>query len=378
MKPTWELSKLSQVAEISAGNPAPQRKVQFQNGTYPFFRTSDVGEIHIGRINKSRDYLNNNGIQGMRLFKKGTILFPKSGASTFLNHRVIMDIDGFVSSHLATICAYETKIDNTFLFYYLMEINAKHLIQDSKYPSLNLNVIKDIEIPLPPLPEQRRIVAILDQAFEAIAKAKENTEKNLQNARELFQSTLNKVFSNPDSGWGEKKLKNICLIRPPKSEVRQKLGDNDLVSFVPMEDLGICQKNFPISRSRPLKEVFGSYTYFAEEDVLLAKITPCFENGKLGIARNLTNNFGFGSSEYFVFRTNEYLFNEYLFYFLSREKFRIEGAQNMSGAVGHKRVAKDFIENYLISLPPLPEQRSIVFKLDNLTAEIQKQEIIQC
>src|SRR5690606_35436822 len=98
-----------------------------------------------------------------------------------------------------------------------------------------------------------------------------------------------------------------------------------------------------LNKERTLKEVYPGYTYFRENDVLLAKITPCFENGKLGIARNLKNGVGFGSSEYIVFRTNEKLIPDYLFYFLSRDQFRKSGEQVMTGAVGHKRVPKDFI-----------------------------------
>jgi type I restriction enzyme, S subunit len=177
-------------------------------------------------------------------------------------------------------------------------------------------------------------------------------------------------------GWELKKLGEVCLIKPPKSEARSKLNKSDLVSFIPMEILGINQIYFNTTQTRPLDEVEGSYTYFADGDVLLAKITPCFENGKLGIAKNLKNGIGFGSSEYIVFRPNESLFNEYLYYYLAREQFRKEGSERMSGAVGHKRVAKEFIENYLIPLPPLSEQQSIVAKLDALSAETKKLESI--
>jgi type I restriction enzyme, S subunit len=166
------------------------------------------------------------------------------------------------------------------------------------------------------------------------------------------------------AGWQTKRLSEVCLIQPPKSEARKSLDGSDIVSFVPMDCLGIGQKYFDALQARPLEEVVGSYTYFADGDVLLAKITPCFENGKLGIARNLKNGVGFGSSEYIVFRGAETLHNQFLYYFLSRETFREEGAKRMTGAVGHKRVAKDFIENSMISLPPLPEQQRIVAILD--------------
>lgn len=171
-------------------------------------------------------------------------------------------------------------------------------------------------------------------------------------------------------GWERKPLAEVCCIRPPKSEARDKLNLNKIVSFLPMEDLGINQKFVKAVKTRTLSDVQGSYTYFAEGDVLLAKITPCFENGKLGIARELINGVGFGSSEYLVFRPSNLISNEWLYYYLSRESFRSEGAAKMSGAVGHKRVAKEFIENYSIPMPSLPEQQRIVSLLDEAFANI--------
>ncbi len=172
------------------------------------------------------------------------------------------------------------------------------------------------------------------------------------------------------SGWQRKTLGDACQIKPPKSEARSKLSESDMVSFLPMKDLGIAEMFVKPSLAKPLKEVAGSYTYFAESDVLLAKITPCFENGKLGIASSLKNGIGFGSSEYIVFRPDKSLSKEWLYYFLSRETFRVEGAARMSGAVGHKRVAKEFIEEYPIPVPPLPEQQRIVGILDEAFAGI--------
>ena len=164
--------------------------------------------------------------------------------------------------------------------------------------------------------------------------------------------------------WPTKTLGETCEIKPPKSEARDRVSSHGLVSFLPMEDLGIEEKFVRATQTKPLSAVVGSYTYFADGDVLLAKITPCFENGKLGIADGLANGIGFGSSEYIVFRPNETLNKEWLYYYLSRENFRVEGAGRMSGAVGHKRVAKEFIETYTIPVPPLSEQRRIVGILD--------------
>ena len=164
--------------------------------------------------------------------------------------------------------------------------------------------------------------------------------------------------------WSKTTLGEACLIRPAKREAKAKLDGQDEVSFVPMEALGIRKKDFDGTQAKPLNKVYGGYTYFADGDVLLAKITPCFQNGKLGIASGLKNGTGFGSSEFFVFRCSDQLDKEFLFYFLSQEKFVDEGVAQMSGAVGHQRVPLEFIEQYPISLPPLPEQERIVAILD--------------
>ena len=165
-------------------------------------------------------------------------------------------------------------------------------------------------------------------------------------------------------GWPTKTLAEVCQIKPPKSEARETVSASSLVSFLPMEDMGIDVKLVQATQTKPLSAVVGSYTYFADGDVLLAKITPCFENGKLGIADGLKNGIGFGSSEYFVFRPDPTVSKEWLYYFLSRDTFRVEGAARMSGAVGHKRVSKEFIEDYPIPVPPLAEQQRIVVLLD--------------
>src|SRR5690606_30972638 len=149
-------------------------------------RTSDAGRVRFGDITEATDYLNDRGVHGLRRFPPGTILFPKSGASTFLNHRVALGVEGCVSSHLATIVADERQAHCRFLLYFLSTIAAQDMIQDHAYPSLNLPAIAGIEIRLPSLGEQQRIVSLLDEAFEGIATAKANAEKNLQNADALF------------------------------------------------------------------------------------------------------------------------------------------------------------------------------------------------
>ena len=195
MIPTgWIEKRLGEISAIGAGNSAPQGDENFTGGIYPFFRTADVGRAHFGIINNSADLLNEEGKTGLKLFKKGTILFPKSGASTFLNHRVMMGVDGFVVSHLATITPNASIISGKYLLYYLSTIDSKTLIQDQSYPSLNLPIISSINVKCPEdIKEQQRIVEKLDTLFADIEKEKQIAQKNLQNAKELFESGIQKL-----------------------------------------------------------------------------------------------------------------------------------------------------------------------------------------
>jgi type I restriction enzyme S subunit len=270
------------------------------------------------------------------------------------------------------------KIDPTFLKYLLLSENIRKRIFEKEtgatVTGIKSSLLKKIPILLPPISEQKCIVEIVDETFTAIDKAKTNIEKNLQSVRELFESYLQNVFANAREDWEEKRLIDVFEIKPPKNEAKQKLKESDLVSFLPMEDLNILANDIKVTRERQLKDVIGSYTYFADNDVLLAKITPCFENGKIGIARGLKNGIGFGSSEYIVFRSNGEVLPEFLYYFLSRNRFREEGKVRMTGAVGHKRVSKDFIEEYLIPFPKTKEQKMILKKFDTLSIETKELE----
>ena len=258
-----------------------------------------------------------------------------------------------------------------YLYYFLNQASIRKLGEDTMDGSVGLKRIQkifyeDTEIPLPPLSEQKRIVALLDELLSRIDKARENIEKNIENTEDLYQSKAENIFSESDAESTARKLKDVCIIRPPKKEVIGKLSPDTVVSFAPMEDLGINQKYLQPTKEKSLSEVSGSYTYFSDNDVLLAKVTPCFENGKVGIARNLKNSVGFGSSEYIVYRPKEGLLPEYLYYFFNRESVRKTGEGSMDGSVGLKRIQKIFYENIEIPLPPLSEQQKIVEELDAL------------
>lgn len=207
-----DIVELKDVALISSGNSAPQDQDFFKQGSFNFYRTSDVGKIHIGPISNSLDKLNQKGTEGLKLFNIGTILFPKSGASTFLNHRAILEKEGYVSSHLAAIKANNKFLLDKFLFYLLTTIDAKDLVQDASYPSLKLETIEKIKFQLPSLSVQQKIVSKLDAIFLEIEKAFAATETNIENAEVLFESYLTKVFQLNCKNFKKYSIGDICKI----------------------------------------------------------------------------------------------------------------------------------------------------------------------
>lgn len=219
----WALKPLDELAYVGAGNPAPQDKKLFEGGRYPFIRTSDVGQIRFGEIDNAADLVNEQGAAKLRLVPKGAVLMPKSGASTFLNHRVVTTMDAFVSSHLATITPKDGITESRYLLYALSQVAAQDLLPENSYPSLNLNLIKTIEIPLPPLEEQRQIVAVLDEAFEGLSRARAHAEANLQNARELFESLLFEMLSERTEGWETHRLGDCFRLKSGENLTAKKM-----------------------------------------------------------------------------------------------------------------------------------------------------------
>ncbi|MHB0917328.1 MAG: restriction endonuclease subunit S [Thiobacillus sp.] len=182
-------------------------------------------------------------------------------------------------------------------------------------------------------------------------------------------------FELPE-GWEWRALgdSEVTSINPRKSEVRN-LADEKAITFVPMdavsEELGTIAK----PGTRLLGDVRKGYTYFADGDVIFAKITPCMENGKSAIARGLINGVGFGSTEFHVFRAGTRITPEWLHCLLRSQQLRTDAKNAMTGAAGQQRVPRDFLADYEIPIPPLPEQQRLVARIEaqtNRTETIRK------
>lgn len=157
-------------------------------------------------------------------------------------------------------------------------------------------------------------------------------------------------------------IAEACRINPPKRELTG-LGADVEVSFVPMADLSENNPEFVPAQIKTLGEVLNAYTYFRDGDVLLAKVTPCFENRKAGVAHNLRNGVGFGSSEFYVLRPGEHILPRLLYAYVTHPTFRQGAIANMTGTGGLQRVPKGYVERFEIPLPPLDVQQEIVAEI---------------
>jgi type I restriction enzyme S subunit len=167
--------------------------------------------------------------------------------------------------------------------------------------------------------------------------------------------------------WEAKSLQEVALINPKKINI----GKDDMkVSFIRMSDVSETARLIKYSE-KEYKEVSNGYTSFIDSDILVAKITPCFENGKGAIVKGLINGIGFGSTEFHVIRPKKNTCTEFLYFHTISQSFREKGKSNMIGSAGQKRVPADFVKSFNIPVPPLPEQKKIAAILSTVDEKIE-------
>jgi hypothetical protein len=208
----WPLVPLDEIADVSAGNPAPQDPAHFSTDGHPFVRMQDVGRVHVGaNLTETTGRITEAAVSEgrLRLYPKGTLLVPKSGASVNLNHRAMLGRAAHVVSHLATIVPDERRAGPSFLFHWSTQYDPRKQAQATSLPSLPLSLIKAALVPLPPLGEQRRIVALLDRAAEIRRRADAARAKVRAIIPALFLDTFGDPATNP-KGWPEDRIGNLA------------------------------------------------------------------------------------------------------------------------------------------------------------------------
>ena len=290
--------------------------------------------------------------------EENDILFSIAGAigRTAIVPRSILPAN--TNQALAIIRIPQTAINLRFVLYALQSQAVEEQSEKQKQGVAQLNLslknIADILIPLVSSEKQDEIVRNLAAVDTAIAIRKEQ----IRLIDQVVKSRFIELFGMPGTdafGWGLVPLGSTCNINPKKS-LDSRLVSGAVVSFVPM--LAVTEHGeIDATAIKEYDEVKTGFTYFAENDVLFAKITPCMENGKGAVAKGLHNGIGFGSTEFHVLRPISGKTDPYWIYTLTAfSQFRMDAASNMTGSAGQRRVPASFLENYRVSLPPIALQ----------------------
>lgn len=233
-----------------------------------------------------------------------------------------------------------------------------HLASGATFKEISKENFCTIQIPLLPIEQQRQLVLDIAGYRKVIAGA-----QAIVNGYHPHLPCLADVAT--------KTLDEIATFRPAKDEIKNLPSDTD-VSFVPMASLNTFDASFEATETRKLGDVSSGFTYFKNNDILLAKITPCFENGKAGIAHNLKNGIGFGSTEYIVIRADEsVVYPEWIFYYINTREFIDGGKPFMTGTAGQQRIDINYVKQYQIPVPSLEEQKILLDEIHREQALIK-------
>jgi len=210
----WEYVKLGALSELTGGDGAPQDPDAFKDGTIPFVRMKDVGRYRFTlNLIETEDRLNKAAVEKyrMRIFPKGTILMPRSG-SVYTNHRARLAVPAAVVGHLAAILPRDDVFDSQFVTFALKLIDMRQwMTKTTGLDSISLKDLSAVIIPLPPLPEQKRIAAILNEQMAAVERARVASEVQLGSAKALPAAYFRAVFNSPEAKkWPSKFLGDIC------------------------------------------------------------------------------------------------------------------------------------------------------------------------
>ena len=320
-------------------------------------------------------------------FDKGNVLFGK--LRPYLAKCWLADTEGKCSSEFFVLKPDDQCIGK-YLNWTMLSYRFIDLVDGStfgvKMPRAEWSFVGGIHMPFPSSDEQARIATYLDGKcgeIDRVIAAKERQNELLQSQRaalisETVTKGLNPKAKFKDSGiewigkipegWRIQRLKTFARINPEIVLDNNVFADATSVSFIPMENL---RTGSHTTTAIEYSEVKSGYVTFADGDILMAKVTPCFENGNIAIAHALEHGIGFGSTEILVVRAMD-VSRKYLFYYLQDPAFKKKAISEMYGASGLKRLSPTFMENCHYPFPSPHEQEQIAAYLDVRCGEIDR------
>ncbi len=372
MREDWEEKKLGEISDINYGYT---EKTSFDEVGPKFLRITDIQENGVNW--ETVPYCKCDDIQLPKYqLEKGDIVFARTGATTGKSYLIETPPLSVFASYLIRLQISNKNLllpKYVSLFFqtqnYWDKINEG--ISGSAQGGFNATKLKALTILIPPIEEQKRIVAILDEAFEHLDTATRNAEKNLANAKELFESYLQSVFANPNDDWEEKSLGEVLqkteTINPVKEPEKDFIYVD--VSSVNKENLRIENTSLIKGKDAPSR----ARKLIKTNDVIFATVRPTLKRIAL-IPQKFDNQVC--STGYFVLRGKEFLENKFIFYFLQTAAF-IKEMETLQKGASYPAVTDKNVKEQIIKFPKsIEKQKQIVSKLDALSAECKRLEEI--
>lgn len=367
MKKVWQTKQLGELCEIELGKTPARANASFwdekRETSNVWLSIADLLKAEDNIVADSKEYVSDKGAAICKLVPKGTLLVS---FKLTLGRLAFAGRDLFTNEAIAALTIFnDRELSKEFLFYCLTFFDwVKAAENDVKLKGMTLNKakLKVMPVPFPPLDEQKRIVAKLDEAFVSLAKAKENAEKNLENARALFESHLDSVFTQRGKGRVETTLGQVIEIvggsQPPKS-VFSKTKKVDNIRLIQIRDYKSDKYVVFIPRNQARR-------FCNADDVMIGRYgPPLFQ-----ILRGIEGAYNVALMK--AVPDEAKLSRDFLFYFLKHSAILQYVIYHSSRAAGQIGVTKETLEPYPIALPPLVEQRKVVETIQELETETQR------
>jgi type I restriction enzyme S subunit len=372
----WKVEKLGDVCDIFNGGTPDTKVPKYWGGNILWITPKDMGKLESIYVDDTARKITDAGLKNSsaRILPANSVILSSRAP---IGHLAINTKEMTTNQGCKGIVP-KKELSTLFLYYFLE--NSVELLNSlgsgTTFKELSASKLAEVVIPIPPLPEQQRIVHVLDEAFASIAQAKSNAERNLVNARELFQSHLQSVFTQTGDDWKEMSLGDVCHFENGDRGKNYPNRHEYVESGIPWINTGHIQPDGTLSQSEMNYITKEKYETLSQGKIQPGDLVYCLRGATLGKTA-LVDPYTEGAvaSSLVIIRPSKLLDSHFLYYFLTSpvgqgfiKLYSNGAAQPNLGAVS--------VTKYIISLPPLAEQRAIVGRLEALSAETGRLEEI--
>ncbi|MCT8970793.1 restriction endonuclease subunit S [Microbaculum marinisediminis] len=357
----WSHATLGEVCQIQSGAGFPLKHQGCPKGDFPVFKVGDMNTVgNEDYLIETPNYISEEirNALGAKVLPPESIVFPKVGGAIATNKKRRIKVASCVDNNIMGLIPDQEKISSDFLAWWMRGIDIYEFSNKANPPSITQATVKDWPIAIPPLEEQQRIVAVLNEAFRGLARARENAEANLQNARELFESIKADELGRCVSDGENVTLSDVA-------EIKSSLVDPREDSYIDMLHLGAgnmitgTDELIDVKTAREEKLKSGKYL-FNETTVLYSKIRPYLRKAARPDFQGLC------SADVYPLTPNpDKLDRDFLFHMLLGHDFT-EYAISGSDRAGMPKVNRKHLFAYRFELPPLDMQRRIAEVIDEV------------